>query len=199
MARHVRRPIVVLVAVAAAVPPAGVAESAAPVAGRAWRAPQHLTPVKAGPPIAARPPVDLAGQLAAQARPVPAPAWPPGGAAELNLARLAGHSPNGLADGEKLVASATVGGLRVRLSTTTASSPAKTGRIRVESLGRQDTAQAGRSGLMLRLSRVDAEAAAGSVTVSVDYAAAASAFGGDWARRLRLETVPECALSTPAA
>ena len=197
MDSHVRRLVVVLVAVAAAVPPTGVAESAA-AARRPWRAAQHLTPVAAGPPIVARPPVDVAKQLAAQARPVPAPAWPAGDVAELSLAGSAGHrGPDGGAGDEPLAGSATVGGLPVRLSTT--ASTATAGPIRVESLGRPDIARAGRSGLMLRLSRVDTKAAAGMVTVSVDYSTVASAFGGDWARRLRLETVPECALTTPAA
>ncbi|GLZ43709.1 RHS repeat-associated core domain-containing protein [Actinokineospora sp. NBRC 105648] len=45
--------------------------------------------------------------------------------------------------------------------------------------------------------RVDGGQAKPGVRVSVDYGQFRSAFGGDWAARLRLARLPECALSTP--
>ncbi|HEX6683581.1 MAG TPA: hypothetical protein VF062_12340, partial [Candidatus Limnocylindrales bacterium] len=42
-----------------------------------------------------------------------------------------------------------------------------------------------------------AEAKAGKVPVEVDYSGFRHAYGGDWALRLRVVALPECALSTP--
>ncbi|OPG13724.1 polymorphic toxin-type HINT domain-containing protein [Microbispora sp. GKU 823] len=42
-----------------------------------------------------------------------------------------------------------------------------------------------------------AEASTAPVRVTVDYSAFGSAYGGDWARRLQMVSLPECALTTP--
>ena len=72
------------------------------------------------------------------------------------------------------------------------------GRVRVESYDRVATAKAGVEGLLLRVSRVDGVAGKGGARVSVDYGGFRGAFGGDWASRLRLRVLPECALTSPA-
>ncbi|SNR28214.1 intein N-terminal splicing region/RHS repeat-associated core domain-containing protein [Actinoplanes regularis] len=51
--------------------------------------------------------------------------------------------------------------------------------------------------MLMRLGRADGVAAAGKTKVTVDYKSFATAFGADWASRLRLVTLPACALSTP--
>ncbi|MEV6595571.1 RHS repeat-associated core domain-containing protein [Actinoplanes sp. NPDC051346] len=50
----------------------------------------------------------------------------------------------------------------------------------------------------MRLGRADGGADAGQTKVTVDYKAFATAYGADWASRLRLVSLPSCALSTPA-
>ncbi|MCZ4119248.1 polymorphic toxin-type HINT domain-containing protein [Streptomyces sp. H39-S7] len=52
-------------------------------------------------------------------------------------------------------------------------------------------------GLLVGLRRADARAEAGRVTVSLDYAAIAQAYGGGWGSRLHLVTMPGCVLTTP--
>ena len=74
--------------------------------------------------------------------------------------------------------------------------PAK---VRVEVLPKAQAEAAGINGLLVRLGRTDGVRAAGPVEVGIDYAAFATAYGGDWASRLRLAQLPDCALSTPAA
>jgi len=67
------------------------------------------------------------------------------------------------------------------------------GTLSVHSFGRAETAAAGVKGLLLRLSPSEPKA----VNVSVGYNGFRWAYGGDWASRLRLWAVPECALTTP--
>ncbi|MBP2327792.1 RHS repeat-associated protein [Kibdelosporangium banguiense] len=52
-------------------------------------------------------------------------------------------------------------------------------------------------GPVLRINRTDGAKQAGAVSVEVDYSGFAKAYGGDWALRLKLASVPECALTTP--
>ncbi|WP_117211336.1 polymorphic toxin-type HINT domain-containing protein [Allorhizocola rhizosphaerae] len=70
---------------------------------------------------------------------------------------------------------------------------------RVHAFGRDEARAAGVDGVLLRVSRADEVAAAGPVRVSVGYAGFRHAYGGDWAHRLRLMLLPECALTTPTA
>lgn len=78
---------------------------------------------------------------------------------------------------------------------TTPKAPAA-GAVRVQVQDRAATERAGVEGMLLAVRPVD-DAARGPVTVGVDYAAIRNAFGGDWASRLRLVALPECALTTP--
>src|SRR5262245_23936715 len=72
-------------------------------------------------------------------------------------------------------------------------------RVRVDVLDAATADRADISGVLLRVGRADAVAASGTVSVRVDYAALRHAYGGDWGNRLRLVTVPDCALVTPGA
>ncbi|WP_436776508.1 polymorphic toxin-type HINT domain-containing protein [Yinghuangia sp. YIM S09857] len=75
-------------------------------------------------------------------------------------------------------------------------SPAATGQVRVQVADKQTGERAGVTGLMLTVHPAD-NAAKGRVKVGVDYAAIRGAFGADWGSRVRLVTLPECALTTP--
>ncbi|GIM89932.1 RHS repeat domain-containing protein [Paractinoplanes toevensis] len=69
--------------------------------------------------------------------------------------------------------------------------------VRTEVVDRSKTA--GRP-LVVKLSRSDgAKAAGGSTRVTIDTSGFRDAYGGDWAGRLRLVSLPECALTTPDA
>jgi RHS repeat-associated protein len=74
--------------------------------------------------------------------------------------------------------------------------PAKSGRtiggnVSIHVADRPATQRAGVSGLLLSVGSAD------PVTLAVDYSGFRNAYGGDWATRLRLETLPACALTTP--
>ncbi|MCO8277489.1 hypothetical protein M1L60_43610 [Actinoplanes sp. TRM 88003] len=74
--------------------------------------------------------------------------------------------------------------------------------VPVEVLDRQTVPAAWRDGLLMRVGGAPARTAARAparATVSVDYRGFRSAYGGDWASRLRLWQVPECNLTTPDA
>ena len=64
---------------------------------------------------------------------------------------------------------------------------------------RQAANAAGVNGVAVSIARADKSANAGTVAVTLGYQQFADAFGGDWASRLQLTTLPACALSTPNA
>ncbi|ONI87005.1 hypothetical protein ALI144C_10225 [Actinosynnema sp. ALI-1.44] len=109
----------------------------------------------------------------------PAVTWPRAGVAELSL--------SGTMTARAHVADFPV---RVGLAEQQAARQAAPSRVRVEMLDKR------LDGPVFRLNRVDAGATA-TVSVEVDYSPFRNAFGGDWATRLRLVALPECALSTP--
>jgi RHS repeat-associated protein len=109
-----------------------------------------------------------------------APAWPTSGTAQVDLS----------AAGPQQAA-----GLPVRLERAAAGggTPA---RLRVEILDRTVVPVTGPAGLLVRLSTSDI---GGPVRMTVDYSAFRWTYGADWASRLRLVALPECALATPGA
>ncbi|MYW33185.1 RHS repeat protein, partial [Streptomyces sp. SID2119] len=68
-------------------------------------------------------------------------------------------------------------------------------KVQVQVLDRATTESLGVEGLVLALR--PAAGAEGSVDVEVDYSGFRDAYGGDWASRLTLKTLPACALTTP--
>lgn len=73
------------------------------------------------------------------------------------------------------------------------------GAITVELMSRTTTRAAGIDGVVFRVSRAGGLAAAGPARLTADYSAFRWAYGGDWASRLALWALPECALSSPGA
>jgi RHS repeat-associated protein len=128
---------------------------------------------RTAPPVAATPP---ATGRPFRARP---PVWPTAATVDVDLPAT------------RVV----VGGLPVSLSPVAASAP----RLRVQTLDRSATRAAGVDGVLVRLSRADGRSEPAAVRVGVDYSAFRSAYGADWASRLRLTVRPECAARTPAA
>ncbi|HEU5476183.1 MAG TPA: hypothetical protein VFV67_36625 [Actinophytocola sp.] len=72
-------------------------------------------------------------------------------------------------------------------------------RMKAELLDRASTAGAGVEGVLIRLARTDGAKGTVPLRLTVGYAEFRHAFGGDWAARLRLVSVPECALTKPQA
>ncbi|MGW3292028.1 polymorphic toxin-type HINT domain-containing protein, partial [Streptomyces sp. NPDC001002] len=73
-------------------------------------------------------------------------------------------------------------------------------RAKVDLLGHAAARKAGIDGLLLKVTRADGRrTVSGKVSLGVDYASFAQAYGGDWAQRLRLVQLPACALTTPKA
>ncbi|MEU7052553.1 RHS repeat-associated core domain-containing protein [Streptomyces eurythermus] len=95
---------------------------------------------------------------------------------------------------DKGIAKAAPGSLPV-----TATSPAKgkrAGSITVEVLDQKTAATLGVKGVVLKLT---GQGAGGTTRLGIDYSSFASAYGGDWAGRLQLARLADCALKNPAA
>src|SRR6266545_4344107 len=69
--------------------------------------------------------------------------------------------------------------------------------VRVDVAGQSVARMAGVRGVVLSLSRVDGVAASGRVHLQVEYVRFANAYGADYGARLRLVSLPSCALATP--
>ncbi|WP_331773367.1 polymorphic toxin-type HINT domain-containing protein (plasmid) [Embleya sp. NBC_00888] len=78
---------------------------------------------------------------------------------------------------------------------TGAASPS--GRLKVTVADHAAAERAGVDGVLITVRPTDTATAPGKVTVGVDYAGFRDAFGADWSSRLRLVSMPECALTTP--
>lgn len=70
------------------------------------------------------------------------------------------------------------------------------GRVKVEVLDRKQAEAAGVQGVLLRLSPTDGDTG-GLLSVRLDYAGFATAYGADYGQRLTMATLPDCVLSTP--
>jgi RHS repeat-associated protein len=142
----------------------------------------------------------------------PAVAWP-SGHAEVSLAPPSSGATGRTAGHRQPTASVRAGELPVRLRRVAASAsahhagilapanpalPANPSAVGVDVLTRAQARAAGVNGVLLSLTDDSGPSAAGAgVGVTVDYGSFASAFGGDWASRLRLVSLPSCALTTP--
>ncbi|MFD4586914.1 polymorphic toxin-type HINT domain-containing protein [Streptomyces sp. NPDC058434] len=74
--------------------------------------------------------------------------------------------------------------------------PQRAGAVTVNVLDQQRTAALGVKGVVLT---VTGPAAGGQADLGINYAAFASAYGGDWAGRLQVLRLPDCALTAPAS
>ncbi len=148
--------------------------------------------------VATTAPTRAAAMRSASAK--PAPIWPSAATAVAEL------------DSSATVTSARVGGLPVRVERVGAASSQRMRaqildiqRVRVQTLDRKATERAGIRGVLMRVGQADtaatdaarADAGSADLRMTVDYSSFATAYGADWATRLRLVTLPECALTTP--
>ncbi|GAA1835584.1 RHS repeat-associated core domain-containing protein [Luedemannella flava] len=158
-----------------------------PVSTVAWSAPPTIPNSTDTLPAASNPPAE----------------WPAEGTTTVTLsAATTGLSADDAAKAATTPAKA--GGLSLRVGAVkpAASSGARDlgaapKRMRVDVLDRATTVKAGINGVLLRIARADESNATGSAALSVDYKQFAGAFGADWSSRLRLVSLPACALTTP--
>ncbi|MEU9473284.1 RHS repeat-associated core domain-containing protein [Streptomyces avermitilis] len=112
--------------------------------------------------------------------------WPKGGSATLKLA-------------ESGKAKAAPGSLPLTLTAPKAAKskkqPRTADRVKVEVLDQKTTRKLGIKGVVFS---VTGPKAGGRAQLGIDYAAFASAYGGDWAGRLRLLEFPDCLLTAEA-
>nr|BFD88601.1 RHS repeat-associated core domain-containing protein [Streptomyces sp. Xyl84] len=124
---------------------------------------------------------DEAGQHAWKAS--PKASWPRPGKATVQLDQ-----------GGKVAAGSLA--LRIgRAGAKAARATAGPGKAQVEVLDQQAARKLGLDGVLLAVRPT--EGARGNVDIDVDYSAYQYMFGGDWASRLTLRRLPECALTTP--
>ncbi|MFF3609283.1 ricin-type beta-trefoil lectin domain protein [Streptomyces sp. NPDC002463] len=79
-------------------------------------------------------------------------------------------------------------------SSTAESGPAA---VRVQVASHAQTLRAGANGMLVALSRPDAQAPSDRIQVVIDYAQLAKAYGGGYGSRLQLRQLPACAMTTP--
>ncbi|WP_329220622.1 RHS repeat-associated core domain-containing protein [Streptomyces sp. NBC_01485] len=123
-----------------------------------------------------------------QARPT---TWPTAGHARLTL-------PATGKGGAARTTNAAAGSLPVTLSAPTAGKKAApaAGPVTVEVLDQQTAQRLGIKGVALK---VTGPRGGGSARLGMDYGKFAAAYGGDWAGRLRVLRLPDCALTDPTA
>jgi RHS repeat-associated protein len=171
-------PLVLLTTLADQLP--ARAEAAAPLKPQQ----EHSVPGRSGVDIPA-PPADPVVAAAEKTENAPAPVWPAAGSSVIDLS-----SPPPSQAAVRLTRSATKGKAAIA-----ASAPHQ---IRLQILDR-DAADNAHQPVVMRVGSADDVASAGPVNVSLDYSGFRTAFGADWATRLRLVQLPECALTTPDA
>ncbi|MDX6355232.1 MAG: hypothetical protein QOF98_2135, partial [Streptomyces sp.] len=70
-------------------------------------------------------------------------------------------------------------------------------RVHVGVASQQAAQSLGLNGVILQVARTDGRTGAGNVQVGLDYTDFRDAYGADWGSRLRLVSLPACALTTP--
>ncbi|GIG88574.1 type IV secretion protein Rhs [Plantactinospora endophytica] len=129
-------------------------------------------------------------------RGTPAVTWPAPAAADVTLPAVAGQRSGSTAPTPARAGDLPVWVGRPSTAGRAAADTAPT-KVRVELLDRAAATTAGVTGLLLRVRRGDGRPDAGPVTLTVDYSRFRHAYGGDWASRLRLTRLPDCAATTP--
>jgi RHS repeat-associated protein len=139
-----------------------------------------------GSPVGVKPtPVDPAWEN--QLRGTPAVTWPQAGVADVTLPGAPGQ------------AAAKAGALPVALA---AAQPGKDGaaspaNARVELVAGTAAETAGVAGGLVTIKRADGRTGPSPVELELDYSGFRHAYGGDWANRLRVVSLPVCATTTP--
>ncbi|MGY0236617.1 putative adhesin [Longispora urticae] len=134
---------------------------------------------------------------------VSAPVWPAAASVDVELggaaSRLAGQAPGAVRAGSSPVwvepaPAAPADAARASGAAASAPGNAAPTKLRVRIYDHAASTRAGADALLFRVSSLAGD---GPAKVSIDYSAFRGAHGADWAQRLRLTALPECALTTP--
>src|SRR5262245_38556410 len=150
---------------------------------------QKLPPVPVQPVAALKPGADAAAERALHGPPSAA-SLPAAGTVTVALPGPAAAQVEARAGGLSLKLSAASG-------TPAAPGAGAVSRVQVQALDQSQAVKAGLKGVLFRAVRADGGSGSAPVSLSVSYAGFRNAYGGDWATRLALWSVPECALTTP--
>ncbi|MEU0558972.1 polymorphic toxin-type HINT domain-containing protein [Dactylosporangium sp. NPDC006015] len=125
----------------------------------------------------------------------PAVSWPAAGSATVDLTAADAQAADAARTSRQpaAVPSTKAGELPVRVARGSAG-PTK---LKISLADRTASERAGVKGFLLQAQPAEPAAQEGQVRVSVDPAQVAGQYGGDFANRLRLVTLPPCSLSTP--
>ncbi|WP_126643419.1 polymorphic toxin-type HINT domain-containing protein [Embleya hyalina] len=146
-------------------------------------------------------PTATAWPKAAEAETAPAPAssFVARGGSSLLAAPTGGNAP-GTPVWITTPTAATPGPLRSNTHAAPPSDATTTpSRVKVTVADHTAAEKAGVDGVLITVRPTEAASNPGKVTIGVDYAGFRDAFGADWSSRLRLVSMPECALTTPDA
>ncbi|MEU7909275.1 RHS repeat-associated core domain-containing protein [Actinoplanes sp. NPDC049118] len=124
--------------------------------------------------------------------PVAPPVWPKAATAHVDLS--AAVAARSAAATRRVKA----GDLPVFVGDAPGAAGARLSKVDVQVVDRKAVPATWRDGLMMRVS-APGGATAGIARLSVDYSGFKKAYGADWASRLKLWRVPQCALTTPEA
>lgn len=134
----------------------------------------------------------------------PKVSWPAAGSAEVDLTSAPDAGPasksflSGSARGPVVAPGAQQAGrLPVAVYVPPGKAAEAPSKVKVSVVGKEAARKAGVDGVLLSVGRSDGGAQAAPVKVEVDYDSFRGAYGGDYASRLRLVELPECALTTP--
>ncbi|XVV10937.1 polymorphic toxin-type HINT domain-containing protein [Actinoplanes sp. CA-131856] len=134
--------------------------------------------------VAGVPAKGLPADTARQASARPAPVWPAASSADVTAG----------ATGIPVTFGAAVAAPGAANARAAAVAP---GKLHVQVLDQAASARAGVKGVVFKARRADGATTAAKTAVTVDYSKFATAYGADWSNRLKLVTLPDCALSTP--
>jgi RHS repeat-associated protein len=157
----------------------------------------HGVPARAARPV--RPHDDAASKWKPSAV-----SWPKAGHAEVRLDAIAADSDLATRGGrvrsvDASTATVKAGSLPIRVGAVAADGPS---RVAVTLFDRPVAERAGVNGLLMTLASspgADARVSSGGpLQVAIDYSTIAGAYGGDWASRLYLVSLPTCATTTPS-
>ncbi|MEV5879946.1 ricin-type beta-trefoil lectin domain protein [Streptomyces sp. NPDC052101] len=177
--------------------------------GKLWSAgPTYKTPSVGGRPLAKRLVASPKSVKPLRTYRPSRPAWPSAGSSTVVLSP--GTQPSattaaakGKSPAQKATSPVRAGNLPVwvgpaeQAAKKRGAAPTAPAAVRVQLAGHAQAQAAGADGMLVGFARTDGAASSGRVAITLDYSALDKAYGGGFASRLHLVTVPGCILTTP--
>ena len=182
--------------------PASAAQAAAHPGGRPhqqqiWR-PRPVTGLKSIAALTGAAAHSAARSAAVVSEKPARPVWPTPSQVDVELSAAASSSAPPSAMAQRLAADSAAK-MQLHVGTVAGAAVSGPSKVRVTVLDHAAAVAAGADGVIATVARADGSAAAGRVQITIDYGSWAQAFGGNFADRLALVALPDCALTTPAS